>query len=421
VSAPADPADTVTVVSSAVTADDDLVTLASTLSDGTELVLTADGSSVGATLASLNGILLGASAAVLLLAAAALIVVVRATLRPLERMTTVARSIARGDRGRRLRPSRPSTELGRTASAFDEMLDDLEAAESSALAAEQRMRAFVSDAAHELRTPVAGIRAAADALVRADGSGEERERLAVLVVQESLRAGRLIQDMLLMARLDEGLTVRSEPVDASAVCAAVLERQRLRRPGIALELRSADAAPLVLADPDRLEQIVGNLVENAGRFARSRIEVSIAATSGGVALSVADDGPGVAEADRERVFDRLVRLDDARNRADGGAGLGLPIARGLARAQGGDLLCEPRSGGACFRVTLPASSPAAARSAAPPTRSAAPSARSAAPSAHSAAPSAHSAAPSSRSAAGSAAPSAHSAEVVALDSEYDDF
>lgn len=349
------PASAVTVTSSSVTADDDLVTLDSTLSDGTELVLTADASSVGTTLASLNAILLGASAAFLLLAAGALVVVVRATLRPLERMTTVARSIARGDRGQRLRPSRPSTELGRTATAFDEMLDDLETAESAALAAEQRMRAFVSDAAHELRTPVAGIRAAADALVRADGSSEERERLAVLVVQESLRAGRLIQDMLLMARLDEGLAVRSEPVDVSSIAGAVLERQRLRRPGIVLALRSDAAVPPADGDPDRLEQIVANLVENAGRFARSRVDVVVAVIPSGVSLTVDDDGPGVAESERERVFDRLVRLDDARNRADGGAGLGLPIARGLARAQGGELVCLPREGGARFRVTLRAS------------------------------------------------------------------
>lgn len=351
------PASAVTVTSSSVTADDDLVTLASTLSDGTELVLTADASSVGTTLASLNAILLGASAAFLLLAAGALVVVVRATLRPLERMTTVARSIARGDRGRRLRPSRPSTELGRTATAFDEMLDDLETAESAALAAEQRMRAFVSDAAHELRTPVAGIRAAADALVRADGWSEERERLAVLVVQESLRAGRLIQDMLLMARLDEGLAVRTEPVDVSSIAGAVLERQRLRRPGIVLALRSDAAVPPADGDPDRLEQIVANLVENAGRFARSRVDVVVEATPSGVSLTVDDDGPGVAESERERVFDRLVRLDDARNRADGGAGLGLPIARGLARAQGGDLVCLPRDGGARFRVVLRAAAP----------------------------------------------------------------
>ena len=350
---------TVTVASSSVSSDDQLITLRSTLSDGTQLTLTSEAGSVGSTLASLNGILLGASAAFLLLAAGALVLVVRATLRPLERMTTVARSIAHGDRGRRLRPSRPGTELGRTATAFDEMLDDLEQAEQSALAAERRMRAFVSDAAHELRTPVAGIQAAADALVRADGTEEERERLSVHVVRESLRAGRLIQDMLLMARLDEGLALDARPLDAGAVAAAAIERQLLRDSGPEIVLhRDADAPP-VHADADRLGQIVGNLLENAARFARSRIDVTLAHADGRVTVTVDDDGPGVPAADRDRVFDRLVRLDDARNRADGGSGLGLPIARGLARALGGDLVCLPGAAGARFRVLLPTASAAA--------------------------------------------------------------
>lgn len=343
----------VTVASSSITGDDQLITLESTLSDGTELTLTSEASSVGSTLAQLNAILLASSAAFLLLAAIALVVVVRATLRPLERMTTVAREIAHGDRGRRLRPSRPGTELGRTAAAFDEMLDDLEQAERTALAAEQRMRAFVSDAAHELRTPVAGIQAAADALVRADGTDDERERLSVHVVRESLRAGRLIQDMLLMARLDEGLAIEAHPLDAVAVAETAIERQLLQRPDLALTLHAGSEVPPVRADADRLGQILGNLLENAARFARERVDVTVASASGVVTLTVDDDGPGIAEADRERVFDRLVRLDDARNRADGGSGLGLPIARGLARALGGDLVCLPGAAGARFRVTLP--------------------------------------------------------------------
>ncbi|KQP95973.1 MULTISPECIES: HAMP domain-containing sensor histidine kinase [unclassified Rathayibacter] len=344
---------TVTVASSSVSGDDQLITLESTLSDGTELTLTSDASSVGSTLASLNAILLVSSAAFLLLAAIALTAVVRATLQPLERMTTVAREIAHGDRGRRLRPSRPGTELGRTAAAFDEMLDDLEQAERTAVAAERRMRAFVSDAAHELRTPVAGIQAAADALVRADGSEEDRERLSVHVVRESLRAGRLIQDMLLMARLDEGLAVEPRALDVIPVAEAAIERQLLHRPELVVALHPPAEAPHALADPDRLGQILGNLLENAARFARSRVDVTLSSTPGTVVLTVDDDGPGVAAPDRERVFDRLVRLDDARNRADGGSGLGLPIARGLARALGGDLVCLEGPAGARFRVTLP--------------------------------------------------------------------
>ncbi|MBD8142076.1 HAMP domain-containing protein, partial [Frigoribacterium sp. CFBP 13605] len=157
--------DAVTVTSSEVRSDDEVTTLVSQLSDGSTITLTTDSRSVGETLVQLRWVMIGASAAFLLIAAIGLALVVRATLRPLDRMTGVARSIAHGDRGRRLRPARRDTEIGRVAVAFDEMLDGVEGAERAALDAETRVRAFVSDAAHELRTPVAGMRAAADTLV----------------------------------------------------------------------------------------------------------------------------------------------------------------------------------------------------------------------------------------------------------------
>jgi two-component system OmpR family sensor kinase len=396
---PTTPADaSVTVISSRVTADDEVTTLVSELSDGSTITLTADSRSVGQTLTQLRWVMLGASGVFLVLAAAGLVLVVRATLRPLDRMTAVARSIAHGDRGRRLRPANESTEIGRVAVAFDEMLDGVEGAERAALEAErtalqaertaleaeQRVRAFVSDAAHELRTPVAGMRAAADTLVRssADVGPDERERLAVHVVREAARASRLIDDMLLMARVDRGLELDVAPVDVEALVASVVEGQRLRRPGLQLrvEVRGAGAGTgarvgagagagagivgasagslVVPGDAGRLGQVLGNLVDNAARATHGTgtVVLTVDGSSPEVAaVLVADDGPGVPEADRERVFDRLVRLDEARRTGDGGAGLGLPIARGIARAHGGDLVCEPGApgGGAVFRLTLP--------------------------------------------------------------------
>ncbi|MDO4075361.1 HAMP domain-containing sensor histidine kinase [Clavibacter michiganensis] len=357
VSTPATPrADAVTVASSSVSSSAGGITLRSDLSDGTVLELSAGTGSVDGTLASLRGILAVASVGFLLLAAVALVVVVRRTLQPLEDMTGVARSIGRGDRGRRLRPTRPATELGRTATAFDEMLDDLEHAEHQALAAEARMRAFVADAAHELRTPVAGIRASADALVRTDPSAEERERLAVHVVREAIRAGRLVDDMLMMARLDEGLSVEGRPMRVPPVVEAAVAQQRARTPGTRVVADVRGAPPAVRADPDRLAQILDNLLQNAARYASSEVRVEAeGADDGSVRITVADDGPGVPDADRERIFDRLVRLDDGRDRQHGGAGLGLSIARALARAQGGDLVCLPAvtGVGARFLLTLP--------------------------------------------------------------------
>lgn len=368
---------TVSVTSSSVVDDGDLIRYEAVLSDGTELALTAGTSSIDDTLATLRGVLLGASAAFLLLAAGALVLVVRRTLRPLERMTAVARSISGGDRGRRLRPTRPTTELGRTAAAFDEMLDDLERAEGAALAAEARLRSFVSDAAHELRTPVAGIQAAADTLVRAQLDDDERERLTVHVVRESLRAGRLIGDMLLMARLDEGLALAPRPLDVAEVARGAAERQRVRGGDVAVEVVTSGPVPPVSGDLDRLGQVVGNLLDNAVRHARSSVRVSVASRgvddTAEVVVRVDDDGRGVDDADRERVFDRLVRLDEARARGDGGSGLGLPIARAIARAHGGDVVCLPRAagggadpglGGARFELRLPAAARSATQSAA---------------------------------------------------------
>ncbi|OII23788.1 cell wall metabolism sensor histidine kinase WalK [Frigoribacterium sp. MCBA15_019] len=351
--------DAVTVTSSEVRSDDEVTTLVSQLSDGSTITLTTDSRSVGETLVQLRWVMIGASAAFLLIAAIGLALVVRATLRPLDRMTGVARSIAHGDRGRRLRPARRDTEIGRVAVAFDEMLDGVEGAERAALDAETRVRAFVSDAAHELRTPVAGMRAAADTLVRSPGTADERERLATHVVREAERASRLIDDMLLMARVDQGISLDVAPVDLGASLLADVERQRLRRPSLDLRVVLPDGPVVVTADAGRVSQIVGNLVDNAARATGGTGQVTLwldASRVDEVSVLVSDDGPGVAAGDRERVFDRLVRLDEARRSGDGGAGLGLPIARGLARAHGGDLVCEaPGVGrpGAVFRLTLP--------------------------------------------------------------------
>lgn len=339
----------VTITGSRVTEQDRLVTLVSQLSDGSTIRLTAGTGSVDEVLGELRWVMLGASAGFMLLAAGGLVLVVRRTMRPLDEMTRAARSIAHGDRGRRLRPGRSDTEIGRVAVAFDEMLDAVEGAERQALAAEARMRDFLSDAAHELRTPVAGIRAAADTLVRAplDGVGEldplEREDLAVHVVRQAGRASRLVDDMLLMARVDRGLQLEVAPVDLAALVRVEADRAQLRAPGLRLDVRESEGPVTVLADADRLGQVVGNLLENAARATRGTgtVVLAVDAADDRGAVRVTDDGTGIPEADRERVFDRLVRLDAARDDQSGGAGLGLPIARGIARAHGGDLTCPP--------------------------------------------------------------------------------
>ena len=344
----------VSVIASEVTGDDELVTLRSTLSDGSSLTLTASVAGVDDTLAQVRWIMALSSIGVLVLAAGAVTLVVRRSLRPLDQVSSVARAIGSGERQRRLHPTRSDTEIGRVATALDDMLDDVVGAERAALDAEQRLRAFLSDAAHELRTPVAGIRVAADTLVRADLDGPEREVLAAHVAREAARASRLVDDLLTMARVDRGLELSRTDLDLRALVEAEVGRAPLVHPSLVLRAQTPDATVPVHADPDRLAQVLSNLIENAARATggTGTVTVAVAVRGAFAVVSVTDDGPGVPAADRERIFERLVRLDAARA-ASGGVGLGLPIARGIARAHGGDVRCVDGGVGARFEVTLP--------------------------------------------------------------------
>jgi signal transduction histidine kinase len=331
------------------------------LPDGTRLVLAGDPGEDDAVLARLRVLMVGVGAIGLAVVAVALLYGVRVALRPLDRMTALARDIAGGDRGRRLRPARTDTELGRTAAAFDAMLDALETAQGRAEDAaaeaqhsEARTRRFLSDAAHELRTPVAGVQTLAESLVRhPDGDLERRERIATTLVRETRRAGALVADMLELARIEDGAPLERREVDLTELAAAEADRIALLAP--AMTVRVEGPPTRVSADPGRITQILANLLENARRYGPPDGTVRIAVSAEGVSavVDVVDEGPGIPPDDRERVFDRLVRLDDARSRDAGGAGLGLPIARALARAHGGELRVVDTAGGAHLRLTLP--------------------------------------------------------------------
>ncbi|MBT0567084.1 cell wall metabolism sensor histidine kinase WalK [Williamsia sp. CHRR-6] len=299
-----------------------------------------------------------AGAIAVLVAAGLLWIAVRYALAPLDAMTALARSIATGRRGARLTPQRRDTELGRTAAAFDAMLDSLEGAEHNERAAQQAVRRFVADAGHELRTPISGVQAIAETLLQAppDMPAQEREQLCLLLVQETRRAGRLVDDMVDMARIDSGIAITPAPTDVGALAAEQVARVRLLYPQLTIEVHGA-AAPIAV-DASRISQIVANLVDNACQATPpgGSVRVSVVDEPHAVSLLVSDTGPGVAPADRERIFERLVRLDDARDRRTGGSGLGLAVARGLARAHGGDLTCLDSTGpssGAVFCLWLP--------------------------------------------------------------------
>lgn len=329
------------------------------LQGGAEITVYGDTSVLSSAQVRLRNLLIAVGLGALVVTAAALVVVVRRALAPLDAMTTLARSISGGDRGSRLNPLRTNNELGRTAAAFDDMLDSLEGAEAAAQASEERTNRFVADAAHELRTPIAGVQAVAEALMQTgvdESSAEERDRMNLLLVRESRRAGRLVDDLLALARIDAGLELQREPVDLLALADAEASRSRLLAPE--LDIKAEGIPVIVEGDAQRLAQVLANLSDNArqatGPLGKVRLLVGV--FDGRARLTVKDNGPGVAAPDRARIFDRLTRLDEARDRRSGGSGLGLAIARGVARAHGGDLRCaapDPGEPGAAFVLSLP--------------------------------------------------------------------
>lgn len=323
--------------------------------DGARLTLTVDVSLVSDARSTLRRILLLSGAAVMLIGAALLALVVRLGLRPVTAMGQLADGIAAGRRGGRLAPTRRDTDLGRTASAFDAMLDELEGAEIRARAAEERTRAFLADAAHELRTPITGVQAATEALLQHGHQldTEQRQRLERLVLTETHRAGRLINDLLAAARLDAGLELHLTSVSLPELAQREVERARTLQPATMITITGPNVT--VTADAEKIAAVLRNLIDNALRAVSpdGQIMIMVGADPQTAFVDVADNGPGVAPADRDRIFDRLVRLDAARSADSGGSGLGLAIARGYARAHGGELTYLDGGPGATFRLSVP--------------------------------------------------------------------
>jgi signal transduction histidine kinase len=354
--------------------DETATVLVHPLAYGGRVILVADTTEAAETLSRLRRLMIGAGLAILLIAAALLAGVSRAMLAPLDRLTDLARDITTGDRGRRLRPDRPKTELGRAASAFDDMLDELEDSEKraqraadAAQRAEAAVRRFLADAAHELRTPIAGIQAAAEQIAGNVGQdvgqgGQDavdpevlrQHRRATMLLTEARRATRLVTDMLDLSYIDAGLPLERKDIDLIGIVDTQLERAALLAPQLNLGRTGLDALA-VRADPTRLAQILSNLLDNSRRYTPpgGHITVDVRRVGGAADVTVTDTGIGIRAEDTERIFDRLVRLDSARGRDHGGAGLGLPIARALADAHGGRLTCVPHDGGACFRLVIP--------------------------------------------------------------------
>lgn len=268
-------------------------------------------------------------------------------LRPVAALRRGAEDITTTREHRRLPVPAAEDEVHRLAVTLNDMLDRLE--RSSA-----RQRAFVSDAAHELRSPLAAIRTQLE-VARAHPSDADWDQTSADALADVERLSRLVDDLLVLARADEAPRRRFEPVDLAQVADDVVARYE----SSAVPVRRVGAASVPLSgDVDALGRIASNLIDNAVRHAASAVTVEVAEADGGMAaLTVTDDGPGIPAADTERVFDRFTRLDEARSRDAGGTGLGLPIVRELVRIHGGTVELEDNEPGLRAVVNLPITAP----------------------------------------------------------------
>lgn len=303
------------------------------LLDGSQLFILASRGGIDATLERLLLLEIVGTLAVVVLSYTLLDRASAVVLRPVREVAGTARRIAGGRTDERLPLREDDVELAGMVSAFNGMLDALEDALERSRASEETSQRFLADAAHQLRNPIAGIRATVASLLRTDDPAE-RDRLMDSLAREVARVSGLLSSLLRVARLDSFEPPAFAPTRLDEVVRGVVGRQRLLAPSTRFVVDvTGDCTAEV--DAEAVHEAVANLVDNATRHAAGRVELAVCGTDGYVSVAVGDDGPGIAEGDRERVFDRFVTLDAA-----GGSGLGLPISRGVAEAHGGTLVYE---------------------------------------------------------------------------------
>jgi two-component system, OmpR family, sensor kinase len=322
-----------------------------------------DLSDVQHTVSSLILLQVGIGVAVLVVVGIASFVVVNRSLRPLAEVEHTAAAIAAGQLDRRVPERDPRTEVGQLSLALNGMLTQIQQAVASsessadtARSSEERMRRFITDASHELRTPLTTIRGFAE-LYR-QGAARDVAMLLSRIESEASRMGLLVDDLLLLARLDVQRPLEHQRVDMLALASDAVHDAQAIDPQrtVTMEVFDGPGTPEVVGDEPRIRQVLSNLVANALQHTPASAEVIIRVGTEGddTVLEVADKGPGMTEQDASRVFERFYRTDASRARSSGGTGLGLSIVESLVRAHGGVVSVKTAPGeGCCFRVTLP--------------------------------------------------------------------
>lgn len=291
-------------------------------------------------------------------------ITIQRCLRPIDDMVASAGLIASGDLSHRVNHDDEATEVGQLGQALNDMLAQIETSFAAKEASEQRLRQFVADASHELRTPLTSIRGYAE-LFRS-GAAADPEGLATVMARiesEGARMSKLVEDLLLLARLDQGRPLQREPVDLVTLVADAVMDARVIDPARPITMDHPPEA-YVLGDSDRLRQVIDNLLTNARVHTDpdTPVHVRVQHDTPNVLLSVSDDGPGIPPEAATRVFDRFYRADPSRTRSSGGSGLGLAIVASITEAHGGDVSLDTAPDeGTTVTVALPAVLPLSTR------------------------------------------------------------
>jgi two-component system OmpR family sensor kinase len=334
----------------------DIRALAQMLPTGMGSVIVADSlEKVDKTLSQLRFLFLILGLIALITIAMAARWIIALGLKPLEAVEDTAEAIAAGDLSARLPAAKPDTEVGRLTTSLNTMLARIEESFTARVESENKLRRFVADASHELRTPLTAIRGFAELHRQGAVVGEEKTKeLINRIEKESVRMSSLVEDLLLLARLDQSRELAKEPVDLNTLITEAVASARAAGPNHPIEIKLEASEIFVLGDSQRIHQVIANLLANARAHTPNGTEISITAMQGvsETTIAVSDKGPGLSKADQDRIFERFYRADPSRVRNSGeGSGLGLSIVDAVMKAHSGYVSVKSEVGqGATFTL-----------------------------------------------------------------------